>query len=744
MLRCPIDRRCGFVVSVIQPRSDRQTRMKSLELVLLVACSASVLDAQWLRTSGLFDGQICSVVRNGQYLFAGSDFDGVSRSSDSGAHWTLVNDGLTNKSVRSLIVSDSELFLATYSSVFHSIDNGNDWHPASLGLNDKDIYSLLADSTNLFVGTSDGVFRSSDKGNSWFATDSGLARMDSLVITGLSSATEGRITSVSVQTNLLTLSNPFVYLLANDGTTLFASTSFGVYYSTDEGDYWRELRTSIPLPSVSAFVFNDSAVVVGTQFGVYRLARRDTVWDVQRMGLPNTQISSMAFVDSILCVGTYDGAFRTLDGGAHWSSVNSGLTRVHIRTLVADGMTLFAGTDGGGIFRSTNGGTDWFAVNTCLKSSYVYALSHIDSVLIAGTYDGAYRSTDHGESWTDITRGMAGKKVLALAVKGGALYAGCDSGVYRSTESGGNWTRVNTGLRSFPQSFLVLDSDIFAGTGDGLFRSTNDGLNWTDITSGIYPYVMALATGPDGAGGTYIYAGTVEGGAYRSNNRGASWSAIDTSLTGFNVSTILASGMNIFTGSSYGGGVHVSTDYGVTWDSRNDGLTSTHVFAFALSGANLFVGTLSGGGVFRSTNNGISWANVSEGLDVIWINKLMVDTPYVFAATAYGVWRRPLSEVVAGVDDIQDAPVSHFTLFQNYPNPFNPTTEIRFSIPKFSFVNLRIFDLLGRKVATLVNDQCRAGTCSVKWDAHNLPSGVYFYQLRTGFFVETKKLLLMK
>jgi len=83
-------------------------------------------------------------------------------------------------------------------------------------------------------------------------------------------------------------------------------------------------------------------------------------------------------------------------------------------------------------------------------------------------------------------------------------------------------------------------------------------------------------------------------------------------------------------------------------------------------------------------------------------------------------------------------------LCQNFPNPFNPTTEIRFSISKLSTVKMKVFDILGREVATLVNEQRAAGNYSVKWNASNLPSGVYFCQLRAGSFVGTKKLLLMK
>jgi hypothetical protein len=88
-------------------------------------------------------------------------------------------------------------------------------------------------------------------------------------------------------------------------------------------------------------------------------------------------------------------------------------------------------------------------------------------------------------------------------------------------------------------------------------------------------------------------------------------------------------------------------------------------------------------------------------------------------------------------------------LSQNYPNPFNPSTTIRFLLPQREFVTLEVFDILGRKVATLVNEWKEAGTYSTTLDTRNSPfvissSGVYFYRLQVGGFVETKKLMFLK
>lgn len=85
-----------------------------------------------------------------------------------------------------------------------------------------------------------------------------------------------------------------------------------------------------------------------------------------------------------------------------------------------------------------------------------------------------------------------------------------------------------------------------------------------------------------------------------------------------------------------------------------------------------------------------------------------------------------------------------FLLYQNYPNPFNPTTTIRFSVPRRSHVALKVCDVLGREVATLVNGELNPSEHSVVFDAKGLASGVYFYQLRAGNFIQQKKMEVMK
>jgi hypothetical protein len=100
--------------------------------------------------------------------------------------------------------------------------------------------------------------------------------------------------------------------------------------------------------------------------------------------------------------------------------------------------------------------------------------------------------------------------------------------------------------------------------------------------------------------------------------------------------------------------------------------------------------------------------------------------------------------VITSVEEIPGEVPAEYGLSQNYPNPFNPATTIEFSVPEAGFVSLRIYDLLGKEMKTLVNDERAPGSYRVTFEASDLPSGTYFYTLRAGSHTQTKKMILMK
>jgi len=107
------------------------------------------------------------------------------------------------------------------------------------------------------------------------------------------------------------------------------------------------------------------------------------------------------------------------------------------------------------------------------------------------------------------------------------------------------------------------------------------------------------------------------------------------------------------------------------------------------------------------------------------------------------------TELVINVENIENSFVNDFRLDQNYPNPFNPVTKIKYEIPgqarnDNALVTLKVYDILGREVATLVNEEKPAGEYEVEFNGSALTSGIYFYQLKAGEFSETKKMILLK
>lgn len=143
----------------------------------------------------------------------------------------------------------------------------------------------------------------------------------------------------------------------------------------------------------------------------------------------------------------------------------------------------------------------------------------------------------------------------------------------------------------------------------------------------------------------------------------------------------------------------------------------------------------------------------TTGLKAVWhLDSSLVDSVSGFNGTAMGnVGFDTVSFPIPGsgctptsITHLNTVIPDKYTLEQNYPNPFNPTTNIKFSIPKGGFVELKVYDLLGREVATLAQDPFEAGTYIIGFNAGNLSSGIYFYTLISGDFKETKRMLLIK
>lgn len=372
---------------------------------------------------------------------------------------------------------------------------------------------------------------------------------------------------------------------------------------------------------------------------------------------------------------------------------------------------------------------DWIQ-HIVVVGAPVNSLEINGSIIFAGiNFTGVYISTDNGQNWSQSS--LNNQSIRSLAINVNNVFAGTDiNGVYFSTNNGQNWTQTTLNDQKV-FSLAIISSIIFAGTQDhGIYLSTNNGTNWTQ-TALNNQTVLSLAVS-----GSNIFAGTGYG-IYISTNNGQNWT--QTSLNNRIVYSLAISSTYIFAGTNYG--VYISTNNGQNWTQVS--VENETIYSLEVLGSNIFAGTYHG--VYLSTNNGFNWLQKSEGIiGANGIVSLLLSSNYIFAGANNGsVYTRPLAELI-GIKNISTEIPSEYNLFQNYPNPFNPNTKINFEMPKSSLITLKIFDMLGKEVATIVNETLRPGTYEVDFDGTKYPSGTYFYTLTTDGFRETKAMVLLK
>lgn len=325
------------------------------------------------------------------------------------------------------------------------------------------------------------------------------------------------------------------------------------------------------------------------------------------------------------------------------------------------------------------------------------------SNLYAGTSSGILATTNNGNNWTRVSPDSL--CVYTVALNGNVLWAGTKSGFYTSTNSGAVWTQTSLNNKT-GYSLLFNGTDIWAGTNNGIYRSTNNGVNWTQNALAGYDVFGFVIKGNG------ILCAT-NAAVFRTTNNGGNWVRI--SSTEWDVFSLVVVGNTIIAGIE-----------------------------------NVF--SLTDKGVYVTTNDGTNWIKKSEGIfRNVPVNAVTILNNYIFAGTLdQSVFRRPLNEVIGIKQISSEIPVS-YSLEQNFPNPFNPSTTIKFSIPENgkvktenNFVVIKVYNLLGREVATLVNEHLIPGTYAVTFDGAGLSSGLYYYKLTAGSYSETRKMILMK
>ena len=355
--------------------------------------------------------------------------------------------------------------------------------------------------------------------------------------------------------------------------------------------------------------------------------------------------------------------------------------------------------------------------------------------------------------------------------------------ILRTTDGGKTWSPQNSGtsnLHFFDVTFVDPDTGIVVGIGGTILRTTNGGVNWTRQLNGIIAAILSVSFGDKNNGTAVGHTGII----LRTTNGGISWEQKPDAPTTLRAVHFTDKHNGFAVGDN--GLVMRTTDGGDNWFEQPSGIqvnlqgvcftdttTGTVVGGSNLTGARIYRTTDAGGTwtlqhnipnvaltdvyftdsqtgtavgwdgiILHTSDGGATWINEISGTNNTLLSVTFVNSEKGYAAGGVGTI---LVKADSGVTDVDlEFLPEKFILEQNYPNPFNPHTKIQFSLSRRSFVNLTVFNSLGAKIETLIAEELNAGTYNYDWNANGLPSGVYFYTLRAGNFIATKKLILLK
>lgn len=412
--------------------------------------------------------------------------------------------------------------------------------------------------------------------------------------------------------------------------------------------------------------------------------------------------------------------------------------RLFLCMLILNKDTLLAGTFEG-VVTSVDGGTSWKHHDAGLASLNIASITETrmgDLVVSAGKQ--IYKSTDQGGHWESKYSSQQLGGVLAIDADG-KLYAADRTSIRQSSDNGESWgTVIFTNEGFYATAMAITDAKTtYVGVGDGkIFRFTQGGKYWETVFVDKSGYaIRSLLIDHDG----YMLCATANS-VFKSRDNGTIWYEIFNSAKGWIVTTVFLSEKYLFAG-TYNDGLFRSTDGGATWERTASIPSGDPIIGMARdkNGALIAAGMID---IYKSWDQGTTWISIGKGLPLGTKKNICITTKgELFIGTEWnGIY---VSRAIVATVPVSN-PVSHFSLAQNYPNPFNPSTTISFSIPSKSQVSLKIYDVMGREVAVLFSETLAQGNYSRQWNASGMASGMYFYRLQAGGFLETKHLMLVK
>ncbi|MBM3286589.1 MAG: T9SS type A sorting domain-containing protein [Candidatus Eisenbacteria bacterium] len=671
----------------------------------------------WTWTEGPQGATILSMLTTPRgTILAGTENGGLYRSTDGGMSWASAEDGLT-------------------------------WPCCNYALQ-----SFAASATSVYAGTwGGGVFRSDDDGMTWYATGA--------------FPNEGY---------------PIILALVacRYGERVFAGGQFGVARSDDGGAAWSYVNDGLPQSWVRRLALRGTVLYALLDAGLYRLDPATAVWSRWEAGLPTTAgMRSIRSSGDALYLSTHEGGVYVLDcDEAAWAPWNSGLGDDNVEVTVEADQDLYAGLMGGGVYRYDWAMQQWGSVNDGLWNSDVRAMTSRGTSSFAGTYGaGAFSYDPDAGSWTWRGDGLVSPRVHCLATDGERVYAGTfGGGIHVSPDEGQNWNLSIEGLWN-PFVFTILSHEgaVYAGTWAGVSKSTNQGVSWTQ-TSFVWNGVNVLWSVPP-----LLYAGTWGGEVWASDDGGESWAQVGDGMPGF-IRGLARIGTSLYAGVQ-DHGVYALPDGATEWVAMNAGLPELRDWSLVAHGGTLFVG-LESHGVYRWNSVAGAWEATGLGDKIVFAmasdgNKLLAGTRgELFLSTNAGqTWSLETDglkpwlivrafavgddEYFAGLDEggvyravretgaVEQPPDAVETPdFAVEPNPSHGGARITFRLDREESVDLAVYDVAGRRVASLASGRLPAGPHEVLWDGSGIgiprvAAGVYFIKLRAGEDERTAKQL---
>lgn len=550
--------------------------------------------------------------------------------------------------------------------------------------------------------------------------------------------------------------------------------------TTNAGSSWISIsspRIAI-LYSVS-YADVSTCLIVGSSGTILRSTTGGGSWTTISSGTirPLRDIKCMT-PSMAIAVGDSGYILKSTDAGATWQKKPSGTTSYLYSVNFLTAQTGFASGNGSTILKTTDGGETWNKISFAYPSAGVLRgifFSDSQNGLVIENSAKILRTTNGGQTWQIVDslisggwgptfyklRGISGQRILT---------AGSRSLVYTSTTGGASWTTYTATL---PSMCFHASQNIVA-TIPGTVTPLQECVMVAHYDSYSNPNPMVTAPGAnDNATGTaaimeavrlmrnYRFKSTVKLVAVSAEEFGMYGSEHYAYTAKKEGRTIIAAINGDMLGYPMKGDtLHIAVG---TFLNRNRLLDSALIYNQRYNiGLNLVEVIDSTGasdyGPFALA--GYDALDVAEGTaNEIWggadpfyhtPNDSATKLHFGLVSRAAQLMLASVAELAGATGRVSDvsepahqAP-TQFALYQNYPNPFNPATVIQYSVAKSSVVNLKIFDLLGREVATLVSEEQTPGSRKVQWNATNFASGMYLVRMSTNYFTDTKKILLMK